>query len=89
MYFDGRSLELDRLVEFAHDVLDSVEDIMAKRLLFQDDSHIPECNLDVMDDNSNHESGYYFGLHDRDGWRKGRDQNDSMDTCIQAGRGIL
>jgi hypothetical protein len=62
MYFDGRSLVLRQLVEFIHELLDVMEEIVAKRLLFQADGTIPESDLNIIDDPSNHESGYYFGV---------------------------
>jgi hypothetical protein len=70
MYFDGRSLKLAQLVDFVHNMLDSAEEIMTKHLLFQDNVHMPECDLDVIDNPSNHESGYYFGVRYSNAWRK-------------------
>jgi hypothetical protein len=62
MYFDGRALVLCQMVEFIHKLLDVAEELMAKHLLFQEDGNIPESDLDIIDDPSNHESGYYFGV---------------------------
>jgi hypothetical protein len=72
MYFDGRSLVLRQMVEFIHKLLDVTEEIVAKRLLFQEDGTIPESDLNIIDDPSNHESGYYFGVQKSEAWKQAR-----------------
>jgi hypothetical protein len=72
MYFDGRSLVLRQMVEFIHELLDVTEEIVAKRLLFQEDGTIPESDLNIIDDPSNHESGYYFSVQKSEAWKKAR-----------------
>jgi len=72
LYFDGRALKLKELVDFIHELLNITEGIMSKRLLFQVDGDIPEFDLDVPDNSSNHDAGYYFGLRESDAWNKAR-----------------
>ena len=43
---------------------------MAKHLLFQVDRDISEFDLDVTDNLSKHDAGYYFGLQESDAWNK-------------------
>ena len=62
MYFDGCSLVLRQMVEFIHELLDVMEEIVAKRLLFQVDGTIPESDLNIINDPSNHESNYIIGV---------------------------
>ena len=45
---------------------------MAKHLLFQPDDEIPEFNLDITDNSSKHEAGYYFALRESEAWNKAR-----------------
>ena len=45
---------------------------MAKHLLFQVDGDISEFDLDVTDNPSKHDAGYYFGLWESDAWNKAR-----------------
>jgi hypothetical protein len=63
---------LKQLVEFIHEILDTVEDIMIKYLLFQGDGDIPEFDLDMMDNPSKCDAGYYFTLRESDIWNKSR-----------------
>lgn len=72
VYFDGRALVLKDLIAFIHELLNVAEVTMAKRLLFQVDEDIPEFDLEVMDNPSNHDAGYYFGLWEPDEWNKAR-----------------
>src|ERR1700738_4086958 len=72
LYFDGRALKLKELVEFIHELLNVAEGIMAKYLLFQPDGEIPEFNLDITDNPSKHEAGYYFALRESEAWNKAR-----------------
>ena len=72
LYFDGHALKLKELVEFIHELLNIAEGIMAKHLLFQGDWEIPEFDLDVTDDPSKHEAGYYFALRESEAWNTSR-----------------
>ena len=72
LYFDGRALNLKELIEFIHELLNTAEEIMAKRLLFEVDGDIPEFDLEVMDNPSKHDAGYYFALRESDAWNKSR-----------------
>jgi hypothetical protein len=65
-------LKLKELVEFIHELLNIAEGIMAKYLLFQPDGEIPEFNLDVTDNSSKYEAGYYFALRESEAWNKAR-----------------
>ena len=66
LYFDGRTLVLKNLVEFIHELLNIVEVTIAKHLLFQVNGDIPEFDLNVTDNSSKHDAGYYFGLQESD-----------------------
>src|SRR5437773_8224556 len=68
LYFDGRALKLKELVEFIHELLNIAEGIMAKHLLFQMDADMPVFDLEVTDNPSKHEAGYYFVLRESDAW---------------------
>src|SRR5579859_773521 len=70
VYFDEHALVLKDLIAFIHELLQIAEVTMAKRLLFQVDEDIPEFNLEVTDNPSNHDAGYYFGLREPDAWNK-------------------
>jgi len=70
VYFDGRTLVLKDLIAFIHELLNVVEEIMAKRFLLQVDEDILEVDLDVTDNPSKHDAGYYFGLRESDAWNK-------------------
>jgi hypothetical protein len=72
MYFDGRALNLKQLIGFIHEMLDTAEGIMAKHLLFQGDGDIPEFDLDMVDNPSKRDTGYYFALSESDAWNKSR-----------------
>jgi hypothetical protein len=72
LYFDGRALKMQQLVDFIHELLAHAEKIMSEHLLFQRDGEIPEFDLSVIDNPSIHESGYYFGLQLTDAWNKAR-----------------
>ena len=62
LYFDGYALVLKDLIEFIHELLNIAEVTMTKHLLFQVNGDISEFDLDVTDNFSKHETGYYFGL---------------------------
>ena len=66
VYFDGRALVLKDLIAFIHELLNVAEATMAKRLFFQVDEDVPEFDLEVTDNPSNHDVGYYFGLREPD-----------------------
>src|SRR5205807_567261 len=54
------------------EMLDTVEGIMAKHLLFQGDRDIPLFDLNVIDNPSKRDAGYYFVLRESDAWNKSR-----------------
>ena len=66
LYFDGRALVLKDLVGFIHELLNSAEVTMAKHLLFQVDGDILEFDLNITDNPSKYDAGYYFGLQESD-----------------------
>lgn len=72
LYFDGRALKLKELVAFIHELLNVAEGIMGKDLLFQQDGDMPEFDLEVTDNPSKHDAGYYFALRESDAWNKAR-----------------
>lgn len=72
LYFDGRALRMQQLIEFIHELLDCAEKIMSKHLLFQDNGEIPEFDLSVVDNPSMHDSGYYFAVREANAWNKAR-----------------
>src|SRR2546423_11896163 len=72
LYFDGCALVLKNLVGFIHELLNIAEITIAKHLLFQVDEDIPEFDLNVTDNPSKHNAGYYFGLQESDAWNKAR-----------------
>ena len=69
LYLDGRPLVVENLKTFVKELLDIAEEIMATKLLFDVEHHIPEFDLNTIDDTSNHNSGYYF-LQDETNGRK-------------------
>ena len=72
LYFDGRALNLQQLVNFIHDLLNIAENILSRHLLFQQDETMLEFNLNVVDNPSKHDAGYYFALREPDAWNKAR-----------------
>lgn len=72
MYFDGRALKMQQLVDFIHELLKSAERIMSQHLLFHNDEDLPEFDLSVIDNPSIHDSGYYFGVQQPNAWNKAR-----------------
>ena len=72
LYFDGRALKMNQLMNFVHELLAHAEKIMSEHLLFQRDGQIPEFDLSAIDNPSMHDSGYYFGLKQTDAWNKAR-----------------
>jgi len=72
LYFDGRGLKVQNLTNFVGELLDLAEKIMSKHLLFQSDETIPEFDLSIVDDPSNHTAEHYF-VHDKpDAWKHAR-----------------
>jgi hypothetical protein len=71
LFFDGRQLSFNHLISFVDELLDSAEAILATKLLFDVDKSIPEFNLQVIDDPSNHNAGHYFLFDEPDGTRNG------------------
>ena len=72
LYFDGRALNMQHLIDFVHELLNRAEQIMSQHLLFRFDGDIPEFNLSATDNPSMHDSGYYFGSRQADAWNKAR-----------------
>ena len=70
LYFDGPALVLNHLVKFIHELLNIAEVTIAKHLLFQMDGDIPEFDLNITDNPSKYDAGYYFGLQESDTWNK-------------------
>ena len=50
----------------------TAEELLSQRLLFQEDGGLPEEDLKVIDDPSNHKAGHYFALDEPDSWMKAR-----------------
>ena len=48
--------------QLVKDLITSAEEILNQRLLFLEDGSLPEVDLNVIDDPSNHEAGHYFVL---------------------------
>jgi len=62
------------------------EGILSQRLLFREDRDLPEIDLNVIDDPSNHEAGHYFILDEADTWKKGWTgmiQNLRKSKCLE------
>jgi len=72
LYFDGRALKIKDWIRFLEDLLAVTEEILSKRLMFKNDGSIPEVDLDITDDPSNHEAGHYFVLDRQDAWKNAR-----------------
>ncbi len=72
MYFDGRALKMKDWKQFASELISTAEDLLSQRLLFLDDGSLPEVDLNLVDDPSNHESGHYFVLDKSEAWSKAR-----------------
>ena len=72
IYFDGCGLVLENLKVFVEETITLAEKMMSRDLLFQTDGSIPEFDLEMIDDPSNHEAGYYFAHRDSQGWKKTR-----------------
>ena len=71
LYFDGRALKIKEWKEFANELISSAEEILSQRLLFLEDGSLPEVDLNVIDDPSNHEAGHYCVLDKAGAWTKG------------------
>ena len=72
LYFDGRALQMEELIQFIHELLNIAEKIISEHLLFQENSDIPEFDTTIPDNPSRHDAGYYFGLRQTDAWNKAR-----------------
>ena len=72
LYFDGRALQLARLEEFIHGLLDTAENIMSEHLLFQKHGYVPPFDTEFVDNPSIHDSGYYFALREPNAWHNAR-----------------
>ena len=53
------------------DLITSAEEILSQHLLFLEDGSLPQVDLNVIDDPSNHEAGHYFVLDEAGAWTKG------------------
>jgi hypothetical protein len=71
LYFDGRALKLELWIEFVEDILTAMENLLSKQL-FMKDGDLPEIDLNVLDDPSNHDSGHYWVLDSENAWGKSR-----------------
>src|SRR5437667_9311422 len=71
LYFDGRALKMNEWKQFAKELISSAEEILSQRLLFLEDGSLPQVDLNVIDDPSNHEAGHYFVLDEAGAWTKG------------------
>lgn len=74
LYFDGRALKMGDWKKFTENLISTAEGLLSQRLLFLEDGSLPEVDLQILDDPSNHESGHYFVLDEADAWRKARAQ---------------
>lgn len=74
LYFDGRALKMTDWKEFTENLISTAEELLSQRLLFLENGSLPEVDLQILDDPSNHESGHYFVLDEADAWRKARAQ---------------
>lgn len=70
LYFDGRGLKMENLKTFVLETIDMAEGMMSEHLLFQSDGSLPEFDLEIIDDPSEHEADYYFAHSVLNGWRK-------------------
>ena len=74
LYFDGRALKMADWRKFTENLISKAEELLSQRLLFLEDGSLPEVDLQIVDDPSNHESGHYFVFDETDAWRKARAQ---------------
>ena len=72
LYFDGRALKMNEWKQFVEELISAAEELLSQRLLFREDGGLPEVDLKVIDDPSNHEAGHYFALDESDSWIKAR-----------------
>ncbi len=72
LYFDSQALKMQQLIDFIHELLNRVEQILSQHLLFQQNRNIPEFDLSQINNPSMHDSGYYFGLRQVNAWIKAR-----------------
>jgi len=72
LYFDGRALKMNEWKQFVEELISAAEELLSQRLLFREDGGLPEVDLKVIDDPSNHEAGHCFALDESDSWRKAR-----------------
>ena len=72
LYFDGTALKMADWKHFAENLISTAEEFLSQRLLFLDNGSLPEGDLHIIDDPSNHESGHYFVLDEADAWKNAR-----------------
>ena len=72
LYFDGPALKMKDWKQFIEELFSTAEELLSQRLLFQEDGGLPEEDLKVIDDPSNHKAGHYFALDEPDSWMKAR-----------------
>jgi hypothetical protein len=72
MYFDGRALKIKDWKQFATELITKAGELLSQRLLFLEGGSLPEVDLNVVDDPSNHESGHYFVLDESEAWAQAR-----------------
>ena len=58
--------------KFTENLISTAEGLLSQRLLFLEDGSLPEVDLQILDDPSNHEAGHYFALDESDSWIKAR-----------------
>ena len=71
LYFDGRALKLELWIEFVQGLLGTVEEMLSQQLFMEEDA-LPEIDLNVVDDSSNHEAGHYWVLDEENAWQRAR-----------------
>jgi hypothetical protein len=71
LYFDGRALKLQVWIEFVEEILKELEKLLSQQL-FMKDGQLPEVDLTIVDDPSNHDAGHYWVLSDADAWPRAR-----------------
>jgi hypothetical protein len=54
---------MQQLINFIHELLNHVEQILSQHLLFQQNENIPEFNLSQIDNPSMHDVRYYSMRH--------------------------
>jgi hypothetical protein len=69
LYFDGRALKLELWLEFVQGLLKTVEHLLSQQL-FMKEGNLPEIDLSMLDDPSNHDAGHYWVLDEEKAWQK-------------------